>query len=134
MKNPASIHIIRSSLLLALLLPVCFTLQAEPATATSSPKAEPEKPDHCQMVEQQKQQLRDDMKAQDAALTEQLAQMNSAPDDKKLALMAAVVTRMVEQRIAMDGRRAKIDEMIRQHMPIGMGGMSHHSMPGTVAK
>ncbi len=45
-----------------------------------------------------------DMKKQDAQLSAQLAEMNSAPQDKKLDLMAAIVTRMVEQRTAMNAR------------------------------
>ena len=45
-----------------------------------------------------------DMKAQDAELVAQVAKMNSAPADKKLDLMAAIVTRMVEQRTAMTTR------------------------------
>jgi hypothetical protein len=57
-----------------------------------------------------------DMKAQDAELTEQLTKMNSAPEDKKMGLMAAVVTHMVEQRIAMDARKAKMEEAMMQHM------------------
>ncbi len=50
------------------------------------------------------------MKAQDAQLTEQLTKMNRAPEDKKMGLMAAVLTHMVEQRITMDARKAKMEE------------------------
>jgi hypothetical protein len=69
-----------------------------------------------------------DMKAQDAELTAQVAKMNSAPQDQKLDLIAAVVTRMVEQRIAMDERKAKMhDEMMQhmmQHMQMGKESMT----------
>ena len=70
----------------------------------------------CQEMKQQKQLMKDDMKAQDAQLTEQLANMNRAPEDQKTGLMAAVLTHMVEQRIAMDARKAQMEEAMMQHM------------------
>lgn len=70
----------------------------------------------CMEMAKQKQQMMADMKAQDAKLTEQLTQMNSAPKNKKVALMAAVITTMVEQRITMDARKAKMEEEMMQHM------------------
>ena len=39
-----------------------------------------------------------EMKAQDAELTGQITEMNRAPADKKLDLMAAVLTQMAAQR------------------------------------
>jgi hypothetical protein len=78
------------------------------------------------------QEMMEDMKAQDAELTEQLTRMNSAPEDKKLGLIAAVVTRMVEQRTAMNARMAKMqEEMMKhmmQHMQMGRESMSQCSM------
>jgi hypothetical protein len=70
----------------------------------------------CEAMKEQKQKMKAEMKAQDAELTEQLAKMNSAPDDKKVGLMAGVVTQMVEQRIAMNARQAKMEEEMMQHM------------------
>ena len=61
----------------------------------------------CQEMKAQKAKMKADMKAHDAQLTEQLAGMNRAPQNQKTDLMAAVVTQMVEQRIAMDARKAK---------------------------
>ena len=72
--------------------------------------------EQCQQMKEKKQKMKEDMKAQNAELTEQLSQMNSAPDDKKVGLMAAVLTHMVEQRIAMDARMAKMEEEMMQHM------------------
>jgi ethanolamine utilization protein EutQ (cupin superfamily) len=60
--------------------------------------------------------MKEDMKAQDSELTKQIAKMNRAPKDKKMNLMAAVITHMVEQRIAMDARKAKMEEEMMQHM------------------
>jgi len=82
----------------------------------------------CQELMEQKQKMKEDMKAQDAQLTEQLTQMNRAPGDKKMGLMAAVLTRMVEQRITMDARKAKMDDEMMQHMMQHMQ-MGEESMP-----
>jgi len=55
-----------------------------------------------------------DMKAQNEALTAQVAEMNSAPADKKLDLLAALVTKLVEQRTAMGARMEKMQsEMMK---------------------
>ena len=72
--------------------------------------------ERCQEMMEQRQKMMEDIKAQDAQLTEQVAEMNSAPEDKKMSLMAAVITHMVEQRIAMDARKAKMEEEMMKHM------------------
>jgi hypothetical protein len=72
--------------------------------------------ERCQAMKEQKEKMMAEMKAQDADLTAQVAKMNSAPADKKLDLIAAVVTRMVEQRTAMNARMAKMQEKMMQHM------------------
>jgi hypothetical protein len=72
--------------------------------------------ERCQEMKEQKQKMKEDMKAQDAQLTEQVAKMNSAPEDKKMSLMAAVITHMVEQRAAMNARKAKMEEEMMKHM------------------
>ncbi len=108
-----------SSLALALGVVVGLPVQAESVaaiTAVNKTIPEPKTMENCHSMPAQKQKMLDDMKAQDAGLTEELAKMNSAPDDKKVGLMAAVVTHIVEQRIAMDARKAKIEEMMMLHM------------------
>ena len=60
--------------------------------------------------------MKEDMKAQNAELTEHIAKMNSAPEAKKVGLMAAVITHLVEQRITMDARKAKMEEEMMKHM------------------
>lgn len=86
----------------------------------------------CQEMKAQKQSMKEDMKSQDARLTEQLAKMNSAPESEKTGLMAAVLTQMVEQRITMDARKAKMEEAMMQHMmqhmQMGKESMSQCSM------
>lgn len=70
----------------------------------------------CQEMKLQKQKMKADIAAQDAQLTEQLAEMNRAPEGKKMGLMAAVLTSMAEQRVAMDARKANMEEAMMQHM------------------
>ncbi len=86
----------------------------------------------CQAIKAQKQSMKEDMKAQDARLTEQMTAMNGAPDNTKVTLMAAVLTQMVEQRIAMDARKAKMEEAMMkhmmQHMQMGKESMSQCPM------
>ena len=88
--------------------------------------------DACKEMKEKKEKMKEDMKAQDSELTEQIAKMNSAPEDKKIGLMAAVITRMTEQRIAMDARKAKMeDEMMKhmmQHMEMGKESMAQCPM------
>src|ERR1035437_6238294 len=107
MKNQTHTNlIIRSSLALALALAIWSPVQArsaEPAIGKMM-MTETNMMERCQAMKEQKEKMMADMKAQDAELTEQLTKMNSAPVDKKMGLMAAVITHMVEQRITMDAR------------------------------
>jgi len=86
----------------------------------------------CQTMKEQKEKLMADMKAQDAELAGEVATMNSAAEDKKLGLMAAIVTHMVEQRTAMNARMEKMQgEMMNhmmQHMQMGKESMSQCPM------
>ncbi|NOT57717.1 MAG: hypothetical protein HOP18_24190 [Deltaproteobacteria bacterium] len=112
MKNQTPTNLlIRSSLALALALAIWSSVPAQ-----SAEPAEGKVMEHCQEMKEQKQKMKEDMKAQDAELTEHVAKMNSAPEDKKMGLMAAVVTKMVEQRSTMDARKAKMEEEMMQHM------------------
>jgi hypothetical protein len=111
--------VIRSSLALALALALAIwspvqARSAEPAEGTNMTEAT--MMERCQEMKEQKQKLKEDVKARDAQLTEQLTKMNRAPEDKKVGLMAAVLTHMVEQRITMDARKAKMEEEMMKHM------------------
>lgn len=98
---------------LALALAICTPIQAQPAAG----KAPPDKMmECCRDMREQKQQMMETAKAQDAALAEQIAKMNAAPADKKTELMAAALTLMAEQRAAMHARKAKMDETMTQHL------------------
>ncbi len=134
MKNQTNTKlIVRSSLALALALAVWSPAQAqsaEPAKAGNMTKAK--MMEHCQEMKEQKQKLKEDGKAQDDRLTGQLSEMNRAPEDKKMGLMATVLTNMVEQRITMDARKAKMEEAMMkhmmEHMQIGKESMSQCPM------
>ena len=141
--------LIRSSITLALALaswlPIVATAADEPMKPMKDgehqmmPKDTATKPPmngkmmkQCQAMMEQKKKMMADMKAQDTELTAQVAKMNSAPEDKKLDLVAAVVTQMVEQRTAMNARMAKMkDEMMNhmmEHMQMGKESMAQCPM------
>ena len=118
MKHHTNPHlVICSGLALAFVLAVWSPVQAQSAApAEVKHPMEATMMERCQEMKQQKQKMMADMKDQDDQLMEQVADMNRAPEDKKMGLMAAVLTRMVEQRIAMDARRAKMEEEMMKHM------------------
>ncbi len=116
-KQTNTTRAIRSGLALALSLAIWSPVHAQsPEPAEGKTVTAATMMDRCEEMKQQKQNMKDDMKAQDAQLTEQLANMNRAPEDQKTDLMAAVLTHMVEQRIAMDARKAHMEEAMMQHM------------------
>jgi uncharacterized protein HemX len=89
--------VIRSSLALALALAIWSPVQsqsAEPAEGKNMTEAT--MTDRWQEMQESKQKMKEDMKAQGAKLTEQLTKMNSTPENKKMSLMAAGITHMVE--------------------------------------
>src|ERR1039457_2414687 len=118
MKNQMKTNLaIRFSLALGLALTVWAPVYAQsPQPAEGKAMTEATMMERCQEIKEQKQKMKEDMKAQDAQLTEQLAEMNRASKDKKVGLMAAALTGMVEQRITMDARKAKMDDEMMQHM------------------
>jgi len=107
--------VILSSLTFA--MAIWSPVQAQPVEPTQGKMMmEGKMMERCQEMKEQKQKMMADMNAQDAEITEQVARINSAPEDKKLVLLAAVVTRMVEQRTAMNARMAKMQEEMMKHM------------------
>src|SRR5664279_2066453 len=137
MKNQSHSNLlVRSSLALTLALVLWVPVQAQSAAPaegkmmTDSKMTEP----HHAMTESQQamlqrhQAMMADLKAQDAELTAQVAKMNSAPADKKLDLMAAIVTRLVEQRTAMNARMGMMHDEMMEHKGMGKDSMSEHPM------
>ncbi len=70
-----------------------------------------------------RQQMAAEIKAQDAELEQLVTQMNNAPEAQKLDAVAAVVSKLVEDRLAMHQQW----EMIHQHM----SGTNAPTEPGT---
>lgn len=134
MKNQSNTKLaLPSGLALVLALAIWSPVQAlsaEPAAGKSMTQAQ--MTEHCRGMKEQKQKMKDDMKAEDAEITQHVAKMNSAPEGKKVGLMAAVITHMVQQRIAMDARKAKMEEgmmkHMMQHMQMGKESMAHCPM------
>src|SRR5664279_2022093 len=118
MKNQMKTNLaIRSSLALGLALTVWAPVYAQsPQPADGKAMTAATMMERCQEMKEQKQKMKEDMKAQDAQLTEQLADMNRAPKDKKMGLMAAALTGMVQQRITMDARKAKMEGRDKESM------------------
>jgi len=140
MKNQTNTNrVIRASLALALALVIWSPIQARSAEpAEGKNMTEAKMMEHCQEMKEQKQKMKADMKAHDAELTEQVAKMNNASEDKKMGLMAAVITHMVELRITMDERKARMeDEMMKhmmRHMQMGKESMSKCPMMKDMTK
>lgn len=106
---------------LALTLLIGFPLQTQAAEAVGvKATSEAKTMEHCHGMKEQKQKMLEVLKSQDAVLTDKISKMNSAPNDKKMALMAEVVTLMAEQRQAMNVQKAKMEEMMMQQMPMSM--------------
>ena len=81
-----------------------------------------------QEMMQQRHQMMEAMKAQDAALAKMVEAMNRAPKDQKQAIMAEILTKMVQQRAEMDAQLEKLQEQMKGHKP--GGAMPHHMMHG----
>jgi hypothetical protein len=128
MKKQTHTNIISSSLILVLALAIWTPVQSQSAEPAEGSRMM----ERCEAMKEKKQKMKEDMKTHDAQLTEHIATMNSAPQDKKTDLLAAVVTHMVEQRIAMGARKATMeDEMMKhmmQHMQIGKDSMAQCPM------
>lgn len=69
-------------------------------------------PERAKMMREMMQQ----MKTQDAEMAKQIAEMNVAPKDRKLDLLADIVTRMVKQHTAMTNH---MEKMMQKHMQQG---------------
>lgn len=81
------------------------------------------KGDHAQMAEMH-EKMDAEMKAQNAELDKLVAAMNSATGEKKVDAIAAVVSKLVEQRKAMH------EKMGAMHKKMQGGMMKHDMMKG----
>jgi len=125
--------ITRSGIALALALAIWSPAPLQAAEPTMGKTMAGDKMmDCCKSMKDQQQKMMAEMKADDVELTAQIAKMNSAPKDKKVDLLATVVTRMAEQRVAANARMEKMHEAMAEHMmkhiQMDKGCMSEHPM------
>ena len=118
MKNLTSPSLLfRTSIALALALALWSPARAQTGEPSDGKtKIEGKMVECCQKMKEHKQKMMAEMKVQDAALTAQVAAMNNAPENQKPGLMAAIVTTMLEQRVARDAHKAKMEEEMMEHM------------------
>ena len=76
------------------------------------------------------QNMEAEMKAQDVELDRLCAEMNSAPADKKLDAVAAVVAKLVEQRKTMHSRISGMPGSMMSTMECCRRGMEMMGQPG----
>ena len=69
------------------------------------------------------QKMEAEMKAQDAELDKLVSEMNTATGEKKADAMAAVLSKIVEQRKAMHGNMAGMHMGMQEAMDCCKGGM-----------
>lgn len=127
--QPSSNLFLYSSLVVALGLTFWCAANAqavEPA-ANGTAVMEVKMKQGCQDMMQKRAKMMEETKAEDAALTQEIEKMNAAPDDKKIGLIADIVTHMTEQRVAMHARMEKMQEQMMQHM-MGHMQMGKESM------
>jgi len=125
--------VVGSSLVLIAALAIGSQVQARPAApAGGMQMTDAHMKDQCKDMMEQKKKLAADVKSQDAELTELVAKMNRAPGDKQMTLMAAAITQIVEQQVAMNQRKAKMEDAMMahmmQHMQMGKDAMAQCPM------
>jgi hypothetical protein len=96
------------------------------AQSTDHSKMEHSQMDHSKMKSDHMKEMMAEMKAQDAELTLLVARMNSAEREAKVELMAQILTKMVDQRTAMNVRMEQMHGEMMKHMQMGMGSKPHH--------
>jgi hypothetical protein len=109
---------VRSGLALAMALAL-----GAPGMAQSTDHS---KMDHSKMKSGHMKEMMAEMKAQDAELTLLVARMNTAEREAKIELMAEILTKMVDQRTAMNARMEQMHGEMMKHMQMGMGSKPHH--------
>lgn len=127
----------RRALLALVLLAAALTLSQSPYSLHAQPASE--KPmmgrsmaghDHAKMMAAHDQMMADhakmiaDLKAKDAEIATLLTQMNSATADKKVNLLADVVTKLAAQQTTLHTGMESMHQMMEKYgMSMGQGGM-----------
>jgi hypothetical protein len=122
--------VIRSSMALALAVALWSPVQvrsAEPADGKmmmgGKMMSETNVMPRSEAMQEQGAKMMSDMKAQDAQLAGQIYEMNHAAADKKLDLMAAIVTRMAAQRTDMNARMETMHEAMVKNIQMDQENM-----------
>ena len=120
----------RSALALAMTLAIWTPAQSQSSEPAKGKKMamEGKTMDHSKMMQEHCKAMMAEMKTQDAEMTAQVARMNSASKESKLDLMAEIITKMTEQRTAMNAHMGKMHMEMMKHMEMCKGSMSHHPM------
>jgi hypothetical protein len=128
-------RVIHSSLALAVAVALWLPIQvrsAEPADGKTmmggKMMSETNMMPRSKAMQEQRAKMMVDMKAQDAQLAGQIYEMNHASADKKLDLMAAIVTRMAAQRTDMNARMETMHEAMVKNTQMDQDNMSSDPM------
>ena len=116
MKNHMNMKFVAGSTLTLVLALVVWSPALQSAEHPSEHPSMNAKMKSCQAMTAEKQKLAKDLQAQDAELNRQVARMNRAPANRKMDLMAAIITRLVTQCTVTNARQAKLQEGMIQHV------------------
>ncbi len=119
---------------LALLGGVGLPVSALAANTESSEKSNDVK-EHHQELRAMHEKMRAEAKADDAALEKMVAELNKAPESKKVDLEAAILTKLVAQHHQMLGEwesmHAKMQQFRKEHREMGKAETSTGTINGT---
>jgi hypothetical protein len=119
MKTHARSGLVLTSLLAAgtlALWPAAFAQSTGSRHGDGKTMAHGKNMEDCQAMMEHHRQAMSETKAQNTALAAQVVEMNRAPDGEKSALLAAIVTTLVEQRTAMHTGEAAMQGKMMGHM------------------
>jgi hypothetical protein len=95
---------------------------SDPSTQTKQGMMGGKMMGRCQAMMEERQKMQAEMKAMDTELDKLVTEMNNAPENKKADAVAAVVTKMVEQRRTIEEKTQSMQMRMMQHM------MGHNQM------
>jgi hypothetical protein len=113
MKNKTNAAVVLGSILA---VTFAVAMWSPAVSQPADPKPNMAKMEGCQAIMDQKKQMNADMTSQDAELTAHVAKMNGTAASGKTEEIAALLTHLVSQKVAMDARMAKMDEAMMNHM------------------
>jgi hypothetical protein len=119
-------------LVLALSGVMAIPLGAQPPEPPNNMSGTNQGMGHHQQMKAMRQQMAADIKAQDAELEQLVTQMNSASADQKVDAIAAVVNKLVEDRLALHNQLESMHQQMGGHMHMGgTNGATGQGMGGT---